>query len=632
LDLHLTEARANAEERAAVDSELGATESGSQGGDRQTANTRTVFDRDSRGQRHKLLPVLHAVQNRIGWISHGALNYVALRLDIAPAEVHGVASFYGMFSLQPRPPVVAHVCDDIACFTRGSDKLCDQLEHKLGPAGSKRDGGRATWDRSQCLGLCERAPAALIVSAGERPHQQVLAPVSAEAIQSVLSDVAAGKPAAEPDAFTRDAIPQAAQPLSNTGQLRLLQRISSGSSSTLKDYLSSAGYEGLRRALQLGAEGVLRELSDSKLLGRGGAAFPTARKWEALFLQRHLLPQDPTRAHYLVCNADESEPGTFKDRILMERDPFAMLEGMTIAAFVTGVRHGFIYLRGEYPLAAERMQQAIQSAEENGYLGDNILGSGLQFNVEIHRGAGAYICGEETALFNSIEGYRGEPRNKPPFPTESGLFRQPTVVNNVETLMNVPYILRDGGAVFAQSGTDISAGTRLFCLSGHVAHPGVYEVVMGTTLRTLIQIAGGVSGSGRLQAVLLGGAAGSFVSPQELDMPLTFEGSRAIGATLGSGVVMLFDDTVNLRQVLLRIASFFRHETCGQCVPCRVGVVRQQEALERLVKAKPLGSVASELKLLGEIAQAMRDASICGLGQTAAGALESAMQRWSLFS
>jgi NADH-quinone oxidoreductase subunit F len=632
LDLHLTDARANAEERAAVDSELGRPASGERVDERQSSVSGAAFD--GRGQRQKLLPVLHAVQNRIGWISHGALNYVALQLDIAPAEVHAVASFYGMFSLQPQPSVVAHVCDDIACFTRDSEKLCDQLQNTLGPAGSKCNGGRATWLRSQCLGLCERAPAALIVSAGERAHQQVLAPVTAEVIQGVLSDAVSGKTPAEPDSFgTKASVPQAAgEPPSDRGQFRLLQRISSGNSSTLKDYLRFAGYEGLRKALQLGAEGVLREISASKLMGRGGAAFPTARKWEALFLQRALLQQDATRAHYLVCNADESEPGTFKDRILMEADPFSVLEGMTIAAFVTGARYGFIYMRGEYPSAAERMQQAIQSAKENAFLGDNILGNGLQFNVEIRRGAGAYICGEETALFNSIEGYRGEPRNKPPFPTESGLFHQPTVVNNVETLANVPCILRESGAAYAQSGTDVSSGTRLFCLSGHVARPGVYEVVMGTTLRTLITLAGGVSGSSRLQAVLLGGAAGTLISPQELDMPLTFEGARAIGATLGSGVVMLFDDSIDLRQILLRIASFFRHETCGQCVPCRVGVVRQHEALQRLMKAKPLGSVTGELQLLGEIARVMRDASICGLGQTAASAVESALQRWSLFS
>jgi len=457
----------------------------------------------------------------------------------------------------------------------------------------------------------------------------VLAPSSAEAVQFLVSDAVQGCLPAEPDVLDiQKSVPQNNEP----SRLRLLRRIGHGGAPTLETYQGLAGYAGLRRALELGPEGTLRELSASKLLGRGGAAFPTAKKWEALSLQKHLLQQNPGRAHYVVCNADESEPGTFKDRILMEGDAFAVLEGLTIAGFVTGARRGYIYLRGEYPLAAERMQQAIGSAQENGFLGNNVLGSGLQFDVEIRRGAGAYICGEETALFNSIEGYRGEPRNKPPFPTQSGLFRQPTVVNNVETLVNVPGILVDGGANYARLGTENSAGTRLFCLCGHVAHPGVYEIAMGTSLRQLIDLAGGVAGSGKLQAVLLGGAAGTFVGPQELDTPLTFEGARAIGATLGSGVVMLFDDTVDLRQILLRIASFFRHETCGQCVPCRVGVVRQQEALQRLVNGKPLGSAAQEIAMLREMGQAMRDASICGLGQTASSALESAMQRWSLFS
>jgi NADH-quinone oxidoreductase subunit F len=630
LDLHLTDAQANAEERAAVDSELGRIEYGAHGGKNQAADTRVAFNGNKHGRRHLLLPMLHAVQSRMGWISHGAVNYVALRLDIAPAEVHAVASFYGMFSLQPRPPIVAYVCDDIACFTQGSDSLCHQLEGMLGPAGSKSNQGRATWLRSQCLGLCERTPAALVCSAGERPLQRVLAPTSADAIRSVIDSMEAGRVSGPPDSFTvKNSVPQALLP-SDASQMPLLRRISHGSS-TLESYLGAAGYDALRRALRLGPEGTLREILASKLLGRGGAAFPTAKKWEALFLKRHLLQEDPARAHYLVCNADESEPGTFKDRILMEADPFAVLEGMTIAASVTGVRHGFIYLRGEYPLAAEQIHRAIESAKENGFLGDNILGSGLQFNIEVRRGAGAYVCGEETALFNSIEGYRGEPRNKPPFPTDSGLFHQPTVVNNVETLVNVPYILRESGAVYAQLGTATSTGTRLFCLSGHVTHPGVYEIAMGTTLRALIDLAGGVSGSGRLQAVLLGGAAGTFVSPQELDVPLTFEGAQAIGATLGSGVIMLFDDTIDLRQILLRISSFFRHETCGQCVPCRVGVVRQQEALQRLMKGQPLGSVAGEFRLLGEIAQVMRDASICGLGQTAASALQSALHRWNLF-
>jgi NADH-quinone oxidoreductase subunit F len=310
----------------------------------------------------------------------------------------------------------------------------------------------------------------------------------------------------------------------------------------------------------------------------------------------------------------------------MEGDPFAVLEGMTIAGLATGARRGYIYLRGEYPLAGERIAQAIEIARANGLLGENILGRGLTFDIELRRGAGAYICGEETALFNSIEGYRGEPRNKPPFPTQAGLFRQPTAVNNVETLINVPEILRMGGTTKGVSNV------RLFCLAGHVVRPGVYEIEMGMTLRELIGLAGGVGGNGRLQAVLLGGAAGAFVTPQELDTPLTFEGTRAIGATLGSGVVLLLDDSVDMKQILLRIASFFRHETCGQCVPCRVGVVRQEEALQRLVKGAPIGSTGGELAMLTEMGQAMRDASICGLGQTASAAIESALKRWSLFA
>jgi NADH-quinone oxidoreductase subunit F len=277
------------------------------------------------------------------------------------------------------------------------------------------------------------------------------------------------------------------------------------------------------------------------------------------------------------------------------------------------------------------LSHAIKTARAQGFLGQRILGSSLQFDVEIRRGAGAYICGEETALFNSIEGYRGEPRNKPPFPTQAGLFRQPTAVNNVETLVNIPEIILKGGAAYSRIGTEQSTGHRLFCVSGHVRRPGVYEIQFGATLRNVIDLAGGVGGSGKLQAVLLGGAAGTFVSPNQLDTPLTFEGTRAIGATLGSGVIMLFDDATDLRQILLRIAEFFREETCGQCVPCRVGVTRQKEALERLIENKPLGSNEQELRLLQEMAQAMRDASICGLGQTASTALLSAVNRWSLF-
>jgi NADH-quinone oxidoreductase subunit F len=610
LDLHLTDARATPEERNAVDAVLGAPES-------------VLAGHQPKFARHLLLPVLHAIQARTGWISPGALNYASVRLDLPPAETHGVASFYGMFSLSPRPPVVAHVCDDIACLTRGVEELCAELENKLGPPGANCAVGCATWVRSACLGLCERGPAALITAAGALPKARVLAPAQRRSIESSIHDAAQGSLTSEPDVLDVSlSVPQAQQP-----QLRLLRRIGQADPSSFDDYRRLGGYEALSRAFALGPEGVVREVTESRLLGRGGAAFPTGKKWEALQLQRHL-----GRTHYVICNADESEPGTFKDRILMEGDPFAVLEGMTIAALAVGAQQGYIYLRGEYPLAGERLAQAIRSARANGLLGDNVLGQGLRFDIELRRGAGAYICGEETALFNSIEGYRGEPRNKPPFPTQAGLFRMPTIVNNVETLINVPEIILAGGATYSRIGTPGSAGYRLFCLSGHVVRPGVYEVSFGATLHQVIELAGGVGGNGRLQAVLLGGAAGVFVSPEELDMPLTFEGTRAMGATLGSGVIMLFDDSVDLKRILLRIAAFFRHETCGQCVPCRVGVVRQDEALHRLVKNQPLESAAQEIGALKEIGQAMRDASICGLGQTASSAVESVLSRWSLFS
>jgi len=294
----------------------------------------------------------------------------------------------------------------------------------------------------------------------------------------------------------------------------------------------------------------------------------------------------------------------------------AVLESLAIAGFATGSEHGFLYVRDEYPLARARLQAAIEALRQAGWLGAAVGGPGFAFDVELRRGAGAYICGEETALFNSIEGRRGEPRNKPPFPVESGLFGQPTAVNNVETLVAVLEALRVGG----------SASTKLFCVSGAVVRPGVYEVELGTTLQALIELAGGLRPGRRLQAVLLGGAAGSLVGPSRLDLELSFEAARAAGLSLGSGAVVVLDESLDLSEVVLRIARFFREESCGQCVPCRVGTVRQEEALRRLFSGRPLGSREDELVRLSDVAEVMRDASICGLGQTAAIAVQSALR------
>src|SRR5205085_1389115 len=268
-------------------------------------------------------------------------------------------------------------------------------------------------------------------------------------------------------------------------ELHLLRRIGHVDPASFDEYHSHGGYSSLRRAVQLGPQEVIRELKDAKLLGRGGAAFPTGVKWEA-------VAQQPVRPHYFICNADESEPGTFKDRVVMENDPFAVIEALTIAGYVTGSEKGYLYVRGEYPLARERLQHAVDEARGRGFLGEDVMGEGFDFDIEIRRGAGAYICGEETALFNSLEGKRGEPRNKPPFPVTSGLFGKPTGINNVETLINVLEILRIGGPAYAEIGTKDSTGPRLFCLSGRVERPGLYEVEHGTTLRELLDLAGGV--------------------------------------------------------------------------------------------------------------------------------------------
>jgi NADH-quinone oxidoreductase subunit F len=607
VDLRIQDHPATEAERQAVDAVLGPPASGWEGASRSELDGHTASGgHAARGRRHLLLPTLHSVQARIGWISPGSLDYICRRLTIPPAEAYGVASFYALFSLEPQPPVVAHVCTDIACMCRGSGELVAELERTVGPAGQHPGNGRAIWLESPCLGLCERAPAALVTVAGDQPSERSIAPANAAAIGAALGGEL-------PERMTPDPIPQ------RGGQLQLLRRMGTVDPEDLDSYRAHGGYEALRRAFALGPAGVIREVSDSKLLGRGGAAFPTGRKWDA-------VARNPVRPHYLICNADESEPGTFKDRIVFEQDPFAVVEAMTVAALACGCEQGYLYLRGEYPLAWERIQNAVAQARARGLLGDDVMGQGLRFDIELRKGAGAYICGEETALFNSIEGFRGEPRNKPPFPVDAGVFGKPTVINNVETLVNVLDIVTEGGAAFAAIGTEQSTGPRLFCLSGCVERPGLYEAPFGMTLRELIDTAGGVAGGRALRAVLLGGAAGAFVGPDQLDVELSFEATRAAGVTLGSGVIMLFDDTVPLMPVLLRIAAFFRDESCGQCVPCRVGTVRQQEALLRLAGDRPRGSVEDELALLDEIARSMRDASICGLGQTAANAIESALR------
>lgn len=607
MDLHFHGPEPTAAEQAAVDTVLGPPTSAWAGGARNVeveGHSALLGGQAARSRRDLLLPALHAVQSRFGWIPPGALDYICRRLTVPPAEAHGVVTFFHLFSLEPRPPAVAHVCDDIACRIKGAESICDGLEHALGPE------TEGLWKRSPCLGRCEQAPAALVLNAGESPSAVSIAPAAA-------AEIIAARDSDQPSIHERFESLRDSVPQSGDSTLRLLGRIGRVDPASLDAYRASGGYAGLARAIEIGSEGIIREVLASKLMGRGGAAFPTGRKWDA-------VAKAPGRPHYVVCNADESEPGTFKDRVLMEGDPFALIEGMTIAGLATGGERGYLYVRGEYPLATRRLIAAIDAARAEGLLGPNIMNSGLAFDIEIRSGAGAYICGEETALFNSIEGKRGEPRNKPPFPVHSGLFGKPTVINNVETLVNIPLILAKGGEAYAAIGTPGSTGPKLFCVCGSVERPGVYEVEFGLSLGDLIAMAGGLLDGKSLQAVLLGGAAGTFVGPDKLNMPLTFEGTRAAGASLGSGVVFVLDESADLGDIMVRIAAFFRDESCGQCVPCRVGTVRQEELVRRLWSNRRIGSQADEMSLLKEIGQVMRDASICGLGQTASNAIESA--------
>jgi NADH-quinone oxidoreductase subunit F len=604
MDIKIGEQEASAIEREAIDQHLGAPDSAWRGATRDAEAHHLARGVGEPGAlRHQLLPALHAVNDALGWISPGAVNYIALRLDVAPADVYGVATFYGLFATTERAGRQVHVCVDLACqIARPTSS--NELAHIDGV------------HESPCLGLCERAPAVFVVDPGAPAQQAVIAPATPVQVRAAVS----GAPI-EPEAAAEIAVPQVAdESLRPASGLSLLRRVGVVDPTSLDSYRSHGGYQALRRALAIGPVGVIREVTEAGLSGRGGAAFPTGRKWDTVARQ-------PARPHYLVCNADESEPGTFKDRVVMESDPFSLVEACTIAAYATGCTMGYIYLRGEYPRARQRLEHAIQQAYAKGLLGNDILGSGFDFDLTVFLGAGAYICGEETAIFNSIEGFRGEPRNKPPFPVEVGLFGKPTLVNNVETLINQLPILLQGAAAYTQLGTSGSPGTKLFCLSGAVQRPGVYEVEFGATLRDLINLAGGLPEGRSLQAVLLGGSAGVFASPDELDVPLTLEGARAAGLTLGSGVVMVLDDTVSLPHYVQRIADFFRDESCGQCVPCRVGTVRQQEALQKLA----VGADDDRLALLADIGKVMRDASICGLGQTAHNAIESAIVKLKVY-
>lgn len=553
-----------------------------------------ILEKFSPGGRAQLLPALWEAQNIYGYLSEPVAAAIGKALKVPLADVFGVIEFYTMFYKEPVGETIVRICVSPVCTQRGSREIlknvCNHFD--VQPGGTTND-GKFTIEAVECLGLCDFSPSALV---GEVPVS--IDPLGDTRHQSwILS----------PDPLPLGHLD--GDPRWLLGSCGVIEPTS------IQAYEACGGFDGLKKSLQNSPEFVIEEIIKSGLLGRGGAAFPTGLKWQ-------FTAQEQNHPKYMICNADESEPGTFKDRVLIEGYPLSIIEGMAIAAFAVGANLGYFYIRGEYMRAQGIMQEALSNAREAGYLGKNILGSAFDFDIEMRSGAGAYVCGEETALFESIEGKRGFPRLKPPYPTEAGLFSKPTDINNVETLCAAAWIMAKGAEPFRSLGTEESTGTKVYCLSGDIAKPGVYELPLGITLGEIIEKAGGVVGD--LRGVLIGGAAGTFAGPDDLDLEMSFEGLAENKYFLGSGVVNVINTDRDMRQFLYSLAHFFAHESCGKCFPCQLGTQRQLEIMEKTVQGELTNA---DLVALEDIGFAMAETSICGVGQMASTAILSAWEK-----
>jgi len=524
------------------------------------------LDQNGTRGRTMLLPALLKTQKIYDYIPREAAASISESLNIPLADLFGVVEFYSMLSSEPRAETSIRVCTTPSCASQGSGELVAELCQHLGVGvGEATMDGRYIIEEVECLGLCDHAPGVLVGDdmVGEATLDKIFNPE--------------GHPQSE---IYGD-------------PLYLMARAGKIDPLSTAEFQKAGGFEGLRAVLTKPPEDVIQMVTDAGLTGRGGAGFPTGLKWSS-------CAEVDSFPKYLVCNEDESEPGTFKDRALIEGDPFTIIEGMIIAAYAAGANKGFLYIRGEYTCSHEVISQALEIAAQEGFLGKDILGSGFDYEIELRSGAGAYICGEETALFESIEGKRGFPRVKPPFPTTHGLFNQPTVINNVETLANVALICRIGVDEYIKLGAEGSTGPRLFSISGDIEKPGIYEITEPITLEYLI-----------------------YEKADQLDVTLTTQGVRETGLSLGSGAVVVFDEDVDMKFVLHGLGHFFAHESCGKCYPCQLGTQRQAEILDRNLRGQTL---EGDIERLEDIIATMTDTSLCGLGQTAGSAVLSAIE------
>ncbi len=550
--------------------------------------------------RAAMLPVLWLVQESQGYVSLEAEVWVAIVLGVSRSQVREAVTFYNMFHTKPVGRRELRVCTSLPCLLRGGGGVLKKIQDhlKIRP-GQTTPGGEVTLTEVECLCACEMSPMAQL-------DEAFVGPLEGKTLARVLEAALEPPDDSEP-------LPEPAPFLSTDGPV-LSTRLKDPDGAWFEDYVAGGGYLAAGKVLtSMTPQEVIEEVSKPNLRGLGGAGFPAGRKWS-------FVPRETEKPKYLVANADEGEPGTFKDRYIMERDPHALIEGMIIAAYAIDSHKAYVYIRGEYFRSARRLQRALDEAYSQGWLGRDIQGAGFDLEIVIHRGAGAYICGEETALLTSLEGGKGFPKLKPPFPAISGLFSCPTIVNNVETLACVPFIIRNGAERFATIGTPRQGGTRLFCVSGHVVRPGVYEEPVGITLRELIDRAGGVRDGKKLKAVIPGGISAKILTADEIDVAMDFDSLMAAGSMAGSGGVIVMDETTCMVEALESAAKFFADESCGQCSPCREGTGWVHRIMRRIADGR--GSV-QDLEDLLAIAGDMEGKTICVFADAAAWPVQS---------
>jgi NADH:ubiquinone oxidoreductase subunit F (NADH-binding)/NADH:ubiquinone oxidoreductase subunit E len=565
-----------------------------------TRDVENVIQTRGRGREHLML-VLRDLERLSGnnTLDSSVLAMVADTMNLPKSVIAGFLSFYTMFSNDTRARYVIRVCTSGPCHVMGSRSIVDVLQQYLGiKAGQATDDGVFFLEKTPCLGICSIAPAMMV-------NYDLHGALTEARIKEILGAYRSTEPLAEehcgPEVAGRVCV------IDEAGQAkRLLEKVGMVEPLSIESYMENGGYSGLKKAIAVSPGEVVELVKASGLRGRGGAGFPAGVKWS-------FMPKDPGIQKFVICNADEGEPGTFKDRIIMEENPHLVIEGMTICGYATGSTHGYIYVRGEFRRSIDRLRHAIDQARKAGILGNNILFSGFSFDIDIKEGGGSYVCGEESALINSMEGKRGYPRFRPPFPAGAGFKQLPSNVNNVETYASAPMILHNGPDWFRSVGTSGCPGTKLFGLSGNLERTGLVELPMGTTLRTIIDTYGkGVKDGKKFKFAQVGGSAGGILGEDLLDLPLDIDSATKAGVTLGSGAVLVCDEDVCPVDFLLNVLAFFEHESCGQCVPCRVGTAQLHHLAKKFARRQ---AKQEDIDTMIRKARLMKNA-LCALGQS----------------